>query len=152
MRRGNLHDWGNNKVTWKRIRDLLTRRRNNVTLRRGGDVPQRRYWVFHLGLTGDVIDTTSRLCTTETFWLRTTETSFGVSFETCLRHRGDALMGRCCYVLLRRHHDVPIRCHENAPLRPLGDVPPRCRWVFHLRRTCLAKTCREASSSCCWVR
>ena len=29
-------------------------------------------------------------------------------------------MGRRCYVLLRRHHDVPIRR----------------RWMFHLRRTC----------------
>ena len=25
------------------MRDLITRRRDNVTLRRGGDVPQRRY-------------------------------------------------------------------------------------------------------------
>ena len=36
---------------------LETRRRDNVTPRRGGDVPQRRYWVFHLGVTGDVIET-----------------------------------------------------------------------------------------------
>ena len=43
MRRGNLPDGGHDKITWKRIRDLLTRRRDNVTLRRGGDVPQRRY-------------------------------------------------------------------------------------------------------------
>ena len=37
-------------------------------------------------------------------------------------------MGRRCYVLLRRHHDVPIRCRGDVPLR-------RC-WMFHLRRTC----------------
>ena len=54
---GNLSDGGHDKVTWKRIRDLLTRCRDNVTLTRGGDVPQPRYWVFHLGLTGDVVDT-----------------------------------------------------------------------------------------------
>ena len=57
MRRGNLLDEGHEKVTWKRSRDLLTRHRDNVTLRRGGDVPQRRYWVFHLGLTGYVVET-----------------------------------------------------------------------------------------------
>ena len=52
--------WYLNK-TWKPTRwrswqsNLKTyqRRRDNVTLRRGGDVTQQRYWVFHLGLTGD---------------------------------------------------------------------------------------------------
>ena len=57
MKRGNLSDGGHDKITWKSIRDLITRCRNNVTLRRGRDLPQRRYWVFHLGLTGDVVDT-----------------------------------------------------------------------------------------------
>ena len=47
----------------------------------------------------------------QTSWWRTTKTSLGVSFETCLR--------RCCYVLLRRRHDVPIRCRGAAPLRVL---------------------------------
>ena len=37
-------------------RDLLTRRRENVTRRRGGDVPQERFWVFCLGLTGGVVE------------------------------------------------------------------------------------------------
>ena len=36
---------------------LETRPRDNVTPRRGGDVPQRRYWVFHLGVTEDVVET-----------------------------------------------------------------------------------------------
>ena len=57
MRRESLPDWAHDKVTWKRSTDLLTRRRNNVTLRCGGHVPQRRYWVFHLGLTGDIVET-----------------------------------------------------------------------------------------------
>ena len=62
----------------------------------------------------------------------------GVSFETCLRRRGDVMMGRRCYVLLRRRYDVPIR--------RLRDVPSRRRWVFHLRRTCdVAGTYRETS-------
>ena len=34
-----------------------TRRRDNVPPRRGGDVPQQHYWVFHLGVTGDVVET-----------------------------------------------------------------------------------------------
>ena len=40
---GNLPDGGHDKAT-----SLLTRGRDNVTPRRGGDIPQRRYWVFYL--------------------------------------------------------------------------------------------------------
>ena len=55
-------------------------------------------------------------------------------------------MGRHCYVLLRRCHNVPIGCLGDVPLRRLGDLPPRRRWVFHLRRTCdVAGTYRETS-------
>ena len=57
MRRGNLPGGGHNKVTWKRSRDLPTRCRSNVSLRRGGDVPQWCYLVFHLGLIEDVAGT-----------------------------------------------------------------------------------------------
>ena len=57
MRSENLPDGSNDKVTWKRSGDLLTKRRNNVTLRRDGDVPQRCYWVFYLGVTDDVVET-----------------------------------------------------------------------------------------------
>ena len=131
MRRGNLPDGGHDKITWKRIRDLLTRRRDNVTLRRGGDVPQHVIGCFIWD-----IQETSWIRTTETSWWRTSEMSLGVSFETCLRRREDVLMRRCCYLLLRRRHDVPIRCRGDVPLRHLNDVPSRCRWVFHLRRTC----------------
>ena len=57
------------------------------------------------------------------------------------------MMGRSCYVLLRRRYDVPIRRRGDASLRHLGDVPSRRRWVFHLRRTCdVAGTYRETSS------
>ena len=52
MRHENPSDRAHNKVTCKR-RD----RCNNVTPRRGGDVPQQRYWAFHLELTGDVAET-----------------------------------------------------------------------------------------------
>ena len=56
------------------------------------------------------------------------------------------MVGRHCYVLLRRRYDVPIRCRRDAPLRRLGDVPSRRRWVFHLRRTCdVTGTYRETS-------
>ena len=37
--------------------DLLTRRRENLTLRRGGDIPQQRFRVFYLGVTRDVVET-----------------------------------------------------------------------------------------------
>ena len=42
-------------------------------------------------------------------------------------------MGRRCYVLLRRCHDVPIRRRGDVPLRRLGDVLPTGHWLFHLR-------------------
>ena len=57
MRPRNLPDGGYDKVIWMCSRDLLTRRRENVTPRRGGDVPQQRFWVLYLGLTGDVVET-----------------------------------------------------------------------------------------------
>ena len=77
---------------------------------------------------------------------RTTETLLGVSFETCLRCRRDALMGCRCYVLLRRCHDFPIRCCGDIPVRRVGDVPPKRCWVFYLRRTCdVDGTYRETS-------
>ena len=65
-------------------------------------------------------------------------------------------MGRR-YVLLRRRHDVPIRCRGDVPLRRLGNVPWRCRWKFHLRLTAasLGRTERRrygvATTSCCRV-
>ena len=65
-------------------RDLLIRRCQSVTPRRGGDIPQR---------------------------------FFGVLFGTYKRRRRDVLMGR----------------REYVPLRRLGNVPLRLRWVFHLR-------------------
>ena len=53
-------------------------------------------------------------------------------------------MGGRCYILLKRRHDVAIRCHGDVPLRHLGDVLQRLRWVFHLRRNCdVAETYRE---------
>ena len=48
-----------------------------------------------------------------------TETLLGVSFQTCLKRRRDMLMGR----------------HGDVSLRHLGDVSPRLRWLFRLRRT-----------------
>ena len=67
IRRGNLPIGGYDKETWKRCRDLLTRHRENVTLRMGrrgyvplrrlGDVLLRRRLVFHLRLVWGVVET-----------------------------------------------------------------------------------------------
>ena len=75
--------------------------------------------------------------------------SLGVSFETCLRRRGDVIMGHRCYVFLRRRYDVPGKCRRDVPLRCLGGAPQRRRWLFRLRRTCdIAGTYREMSLRC----
>ena len=141
MRRGNLPDGGHDKITWKSIRDLLTRRRDNVTLRSGGDVPQRPYWVFHLGLTGEVVES----CHQDV--LVTCQRDVVGCFiwdllETSWRRTDETLLLRP----LRRRHDVPIRCRGDVPLWHLNDVPSRRHWVFHLRRTCdVTGTYRETS-------
>ena len=86
----------------------------------------------------------------ETSWIRTTETSLGVSFETFLRRRGDVMIGCRCYVLLRRRYNVPIRRGGDVSLRRLGGVPSRRCWVFHVRRTCdISGTYRETSLRRC---
>ena len=70
---------------------------------------------------------------TETSWSHTTETLLGALFETCLTRRGDVLIGRCCYFLLRCRHDVPSKW----------------RWVFHSGRTCdVTRTHRGAFLRC----
>ena len=93
---------------------------------------------------------TSWICTTEMPWWQATEASLGVSFETCLRRRGDVLIGRHCYILSRRRHNCPIRRCADVPLRHLGNVPSRRRWVFYLRQTCeVAGTYSETLFECC---
>ena len=63
-----------------------------------------------------------------------------------LRCRGDVLIERCCYVLLRLPHVVPIRRHGGVTLRRLGDVPLRRPSVLHLRRAYdVTGTYRETS-------
>ena len=42
------------------------------------------------------------------------------------------MKGRRSNVLLRRPFDVPIRRRRDAPLRHLGDVLSRRRWVVSL--------------------
>ena len=78
-------------------------------------------------------------------WMRTTEMLLGVSFEICLRRRGDILIVIPCYVVVHCH-DLPIKRLEDLSPRRLGDVPPRRQWVFCLRLTCnVAGTYRETS-------
>ena len=150
MRRGNLPGGGHDKVTWKRSRELLTRRRDNVSLRRGGDVPQWRYWVFHLGLTWDVVGTywwdvvdmyhwdvmvtyqwdvvgCFIWALFETSWRRTDETTMLRPLETSSRHS-----------------------NKMSWIRTLRRLSSRRCWVFHSRRTCdVAGTYKETSLSRC---
>ena len=53
----------------------------------------------------------------ETWWRRTTATLLGVSFGS---------YRRCC-------RDVLKGCSGYVPMRRLGDVPLRFRWVLHLK-------------------
>ena len=101
------------------------------------------------------LQATSKRGSNGTSWIRTTETPLGVSFEACFRRLGNVLMGPRWYAILRRYHDVPVRCRGDFPLRCLGDIQPRRCWVFHLRRTCdVTETYRRrcydvATTSCC---
>ena len=57
---------------------------------------------------------------------------------------------------LGRRYNFLVQHHGDVPLRRLGDVPPRCPWVFQLRRTCDGvgtdeKTlCEISIKNCCW--
>ena len=139
MRRGNLPDTCHENVIWKRSRDQLTKRRNNVTRRRGGDAPKWCYWVFHLEAPQRCTNGTSWIRTTETPRWRTTEASFVVSFETCLRRRGDVLMWRYCYVVSMFHRDV-VGC-------PIWDIPVTSlgRKERHLYDVATMSCCRVES-------
>ena len=53
----------------------------------------------------------------KSWWRRTTATLLVVSFGTYRKRRRGVEMGRRGYV----------------PLRRLGEIPLRCRWMFHLR-------------------
>ena len=137
MRRGNLAYESEDKVTWKLSRDILTRRHDNVIPRGGGDVPQRRYWVFCLGVTGDVVGCTNgRLWIRVTLmsWWHTTETLSGVSFETCLRRCRDywwyVVISSCWDTVTIFQWDVFETYHWDF-------LPMFYRFlVFQLTRTC----------------
>ena len=141
MRRGSLSDGGHDKITWKQIRDLLTSRCENAILRSGGIVPQRRYWVFHLRLTGDVMDTYH--------WdvLATCQRDVVVCFiwnllETSWRRTDETLLLRLLETSSRRSNKMSWR----RTTRRFNDVPSRRLWVFHLRGTGdVAGTYREMS-------
>ena len=53
MRRGNLPVGGHDILTWRLIRDLLTRFQDNITGSYSSDIPQRHHWVVHLRLAWD---------------------------------------------------------------------------------------------------
>ena len=118
-----------------------------VNQRSGGDVPQGCHWVIGCFIWG----------LHETSWISNTSMALDISFETCLRHRGDVLMGCRYYFALRRRENISIWHCRDVPLTHLGGVPTRRRWLFHLRHTCsVAGTYRETLLWCrhnvfCWV-
>ena len=68
---------------------------------------------------------------------------FHLSLVETARRRND---GTPLLVLLRRHHDVPIGCRGDVPLRRLDGFPQKRCWVYHLRRNCdVAGTYKETS-------
>ena len=95
-------------------------RRGYVPLRRLGDVPLRRRWVFHLRLLWDVVETycgTSLLRPFKTLSRRSNKTSWDVLLrrlgDVPTRRRWVFHLGRTCDVTgtyretsLRRRHDV----------------------------------------------
>ena len=148
MRLENLPDGGHGKVIWSRERrgdGTRKETRDNVTPRRGGDVPERRYWVFHLGVTEDTYhwdvlvtyhwdvidcfiwdmfetswrrtDGTSPLCPHETSSRRTNKTSWRRTTETSWRRSTETSLGVSFETYLRRHWDVQRDVVTTLPWR-----------------------------------
>ena len=97
----------------RRRRDVLMGRRGYILLRRFGDVPLIRGWVFHLRLIWDVL---------ETYW-----------WEVPLRRGHDIPIRGRENVPLRRLDDVPLRRHWVFHLRRTCDVAGMYK-VTSLRR------------------
>ena len=127
------------------------RRRDNVILRRGGDVPQQCYWlllrhrwVFHLRLIWDfgetywwalslrLLETSSRHTnkrswrrSTEMSWQRSTETSLGVSFETYLQSHWDVqtvATTSCCLMGTNLNQYLTYLCLINLYFTNLRQI------------------------------
>ena len=73
-------------------------------------------------------DKASRQSNSETWWRRTTATLLGVSFGSYRRRRRDVPQERRGYVLLRRLGDVPLRCRCMFHLRLIWDVVKTYWW------------------------
>ena len=133
-------DGDHDKVIWNVVETVVgTRRHNKVIPRRDGGVPQRRYWVSHLGVTGDVVETY--------YWDVIVCFIWDLS-ETSWRHTDGASSLRPLETLSRQTSEDIRR--EDVLLRRLGEVPLRRRWVFQLRGTCdVAGTYRKTSLRRC---
>ena len=118
-------------------RNLLTRRRENITPRRGRNVPQQRFWVLHLGLEGDVVDTYDWdvLVTYhwnvvgcfiwdlfDTSWRRTNGTSLLRPFETSLRRSNKLLWRPTTETFWRRSIEPSLGVSFGTYLRRRWDV------------------------------
>ena len=137
MRHRNLPDGGHDKVTWKRSRDLLKRCHDNVTPRRGEGLPQRRYWMFYLWLTGDAVETYhwGTLVTYhwdvfrcfiwnlfETLWKRTDATSLLRPLETSSRRFNKMSWRRITETLWWRFIETSLGVSFETYLRRRSDA------------------------------
>ena len=147
MRHGNLPDGNSDKVTWKYSKDLLTQQHcGNIILRHSGDIPQQRYWVFHLGVTGNIVEMYKRDIVDMCHW--DVLVIYHWDVIGCFIWDLFEMLCRCTDGTFLIHPPKTPSWHSNkmsdVPLRCYGNVPPRCPWVFDLWRTCnITGTYRE---------
>ena len=112
------------KTWWRRTTATLLgvsfgsyrRRRRDVLMGRGGYVPLRRHWVFHLRLVWDVVETywwdvviTSPWDVIATYQEDVVKTSLGVSFETSWRRTTETSWRRSTEMSLGVSFDTYLR-------------------------------------------
>ena len=156
MRPRNLPDRDHDKVIWMWSRDLLTRQRENVIPRCGGDVPQQHFRVLYLGLTGDVeeacfwnvVDTYHWDVLVmyhwdvvgcfiwdlfETSWRRTDGTSLLRPFETSLRRSNKTSWGRSIGTSLDVSFGTYLRRRWDVQRDVVATLPRRLNagWVVY---------------------
>ena len=139
MRHGNLPDESHDRIAQKRNRDLITRRHKNITQRHGGDISQWHFWVFHLRLTREVVETYQWDVSVMYHW-KVAGCFIWDLFETLWRHWWDFVMS---------YHWWDIEMLWRHTTETLGDAPLRRCVMFHLRHTCSIPDTYKEMLLCC---